>query len=566
MSRSRTLLKGSARIHVGRTVTFGGGNVWQTALEHSPAPNDQILNTTTPLINLHGEPQSTFTIAELCKLADGLSLQYLDLGVRARDRVVIYIDDSFEDQLHLAALTQIGAIPVLLNGKVEPEIAIKLMMRAGPVGLYTDKAHLSRLPADRDMPVALRWTRCATCLTTTDNNLPDNARYRHSEDDPVAICHTSGTTGLPKLVVWSHHQSVAGPRFRLRTQREREDSTLLSALPQSHSGAIGFTFYALLAGIPFVTLPGSSPAAITAAARNYHPTMVLAFNEAFSALATSKIDAAAFASVATWINIGDSAHQEHIKRLTALGHHLVRQRRVPGSVFGDGLGSSELGWAALHRVVINGMLPKAGYIGTPTDLAEVRVFREDGREADVNEVGMLGVRSSSVTPGYWDDSDRYYRSMMNGYWLSGDLVYRDPAGQFFHMDRVVDVIRTTEGVGYSLLMEEVLMANLPDVADCAVIAGRMEGTEIPVAVARRRPDTHTTARDLLNRANAALRAAGQPPLVLLDVLDAHEELPTGATGKTLKRRLRVQYSDLSNDLSTAESYERATAEELTRGA
>ncbi|SEO06044.1 class I adenylate-forming enzyme family protein [Actinacidiphila rubida] len=548
MPNSRTLLDGPARTRLGGAETFGGGNVWRTALEHSAAPDAPLLTTDTPLPAPDGSARTVFSIAELNVCADALSAWYLDLGVRPRDRVVVYVDDSFEDQLHLAALAQLGAIPVLLNGRMDPGVAARLIARADPVGLYTDRSRLARLPSPGDLAPSLRWTRCGTGGEPAGaTGLPDAARYRHSADDPIGICHTSGTTGLPKLVVWSHGQSAAGPRFRLRTQIEREDSVLLSALPQSHSGAIGFTFYALLAGLPLVAVAGSGPGRLTEAARRHRPTIVLAFNEAFSALATSEIDTEAFDSVASWINIGDSAHHEHIRRLTALGHHVVRKRRRPGSVFGDGLGSSELGWAALHRVVIDDMPSRPGYIGTTTELADVRVFRDDGTEAEAGEVGRLGVRSDSVTPGYWDDSDRYYRSMLGGYWLSGDLVYRDAHGQFFHMDRVVDVIRPAgQGVGYSLLMEEILLAGLPDVADCAVVAGRRDGAEVAVALVRPHAGPGTPdPRDLLARANRALTAAGQPALGLLDLTGAGEAVPTGPTGKTLKRLLRDRYADLS---------------------
>jgi acyl-coenzyme A synthetase/AMP-(fatty) acid ligase len=455
----------------------------------------------------------------------------------------------------LAALAQIGAIPVLFNGLMDPGVAATLMVRADPVGLYTDEARLARLPALHEALPGLRWTRCRTTVETLHGRLPDAARYRHCDDDPIAICHTSGTTGLPKLVIWSHGQSIAGPRFRLRTQLEREDTVLLSAVPQSHSGAIGFSFYALLGGIPLVTLSDSGPSDLSSASARHRPTIVLAFNEAFSALATSEIDPQAFASVASWINIGDSAHLKHIKRLIDLGHHVVRGRRIDGSVFGDGLGSSELGWAAVHRVVIEGMSPEPGYIGTATELADVRVLRDDGSEADVNEVGRLGVRSESVTPGYWDDSDRYYRSVLNGYWLSGDLVYRDADDRFFHVDRAVDVIDTGHGVGYSLLMEELLLRELPEVADCAVVAGRSGPDVVAVSVARLHTNSRTVApRDLLERANGALMAAGQPALTLLEIARDDDGLPVGPTGKTLKRRLRERYSDLASYVPEAGAF------------
>jgi acyl-coenzyme A synthetase/AMP-(fatty) acid ligase len=149
-----------------------------------------------------------------------------------------------------------------------------------------------------------------------------------------------------------------------------------------------------------------------------------------------------------------------------------------------------------------------------------------------------------VIPGYWNDADTYYRSKLAGYWLSGDLAYRE-GDDFFHVDRAVDAIRTPDGTGYSVLMEEILLLALPEVTDCAVVAGHHDGVPAPVAVVRVAPDPgQADPAELLARANSALREAGQPPLALLEAARDDSAIPTGATGQVLKRRLREKYADL----------------------
>jgi acyl-coenzyme A synthetase/AMP-(fatty) acid ligase len=161
---------------------------------------------------------------------------------------------------------------------------------------------------------------------------------------------------------------------------------------------------------------------------------------------------------------------------------------------------------------------------------------------------MLAVRSDAVAPGYWNDSDTNYRSRLSGYWLSGDLAYRDEENRFFHVDRIVDAIHAPSGTGYSVLMEETLLLGVPGIVDCAVVAGKDGDVTVPIAVVRAKDGV--PAEDLLRRANSALREIGQPELALLQVVTGDEDLPTGATGKVLKRLLRERFADVRAFRST----------------
>lgn len=516
---------------------LGGGNILQSVLEVSSEPDTPWLLANRPLRDIDGEECAEFSLNNLNRLVESLAVWYWEKGVRSRDRVAIYLDDSFEDIVHLFALSRIGAIAVLLNGRLPLETALGLCQRTQPVGIYTDEHHLQLIQSGlQDISAFLRWVCAARDMGVLGvRTLPSDARYQHHDEDPIVICHSSGTTGNPKPVIWTHGQSIAGPRYRLSSFTERPGIIMLLAVPHSHTGAVGFTFYALLANILLVAISDPRAHSLVTAIECYKPTTVVAFSASYAELASNISTDVDLSSVRHWINMGDSAHHAHV--MTIL-------RNVPNSAFGDGLGSSELGWGILRRLYTLDAEPVARLIGEPEPLADVAVLREDGTLADQYEVGLLGVKSPTLTPGYWNDSDTNYRSRLMGYWLSGDLVYRDKQNQYYHIDRAVDAIRTPNGNGYSVLMEETLLLTLPEISDCAIVAG-WDGTKVvPVAVVK--CHQKTKAEDLLIRANEALRSSGQLELAVLDIAQSEADIPVGATGKVLKSRLREKYNNLAN--------------------
>ena len=121
--------------------------------------------------------------------------------------------------------------------------------------------------------------------------------------------------------------------------------------------------------------------------------------------------------------------------------------------------------------------------------------------------------------------------MLGGYWLSGDLVYRDANDDYFHVDRAVDQIPDPYGTGYSQLMEEILLLQLEEVADCAVVAGIDGDHAMPVAIVRTK-QAGSNAQELLDRANEALGNAGQPPLAMLEIA---QQDPTSHSAQLARR-------------------------------
>ncbi|GGP84059.1 putative fatty-acid-CoA ligase FadD [Streptomyces melanogenes] len=531
------------RARIAGDPAVGAGNVLRTALETSPAPEALCLTAERPVTDTDGSARTDFSLRAIDALVEAWSCHYSDRGVMPRDRVAVWVDDSFEDQLHYFALSRIGAIAVLINGGLDADVAAGLIRRTAAVGVHTDERRRPLLErALDDDAAAPRWIHTADLPNGYGGRtLPASARYRHADADPVLICHSSGTTGVPKPVVWTHGQAMAGIRHHLPGFLEQKEARLLSALPQSHASAVGYTCMALLAGVPLTVLSGRGGAHLARAIDTHLPTTVVAFAGSYAELATLPEDPGPLTSVQTWISIGDASHQAHIKRLTARGSHLRGGRPHPGSMFVDGFGASELGWGGvLGQVTVPGTTGHSRCIGRPQPYADIAVLRADGSPAEDQEVGLLGVKGPTITPGYWGDSDTTYRSQLAGYWLSGDLVYRDRLGRFHHVDRAVDAISTPTGPGYSILMEEVLLAHLPDVDDCAVVEAHVNGGPAAVALVTPRGALQPNA---LERANEALRAAGQPEIARLTTAEGEWTIPFGATGKVLKRRLRERLAD-----------------------
>ncbi|MEU6427262.1 class I adenylate-forming enzyme family protein [Microbispora sp. NPDC046973] len=535
-----TVLTPEQRARFAADPDLGGGNLLTKAIEANPHPELPFIHLGRPLTNTKGEKQTEFSLLDLDELAQSWSVWYLRQGVRPRDRVAIYLEDSFAYSLHFYALAQIGAVAVLVNSKASRYIATELCRQTNPVGMYTDLAHLEILGEEFHLLPGLRWTQVAEELPAPPPAvLPQEARFRHVGEDPVSILHSSGTTGRPKPVIQTHRSCVAGPRFRLVDHHEQPGAVMMTALPQSHLGCIAYTTYAVLGGTPIVPWFDTSGPELAKAVEKYRPTTVMAFGHAYAELAGADLPAGAIDSVNVWISIGDAVHEKHIKGILAM-----RDPSLPPAAFFDRLGTTELGWGVLLKVRTLADERNDRCVGKPVGVAEVAVLRRDGTIADVNEVGLLGAKGPAITAGYWSDSDTTYRSKLSGYWLTGDMAYRDEAGNYFQVDRAVDAIETPTGTGYSVFMEELLLNDLPEVLDCAVVAGIHRGRTVPVAVvtsSAARPD----AQKLLNEANERLKAAGHPELTMLEVARNEEDFPVGVTGKVLKRRLREKYSSLS---------------------
>jgi acyl-coenzyme A synthetase/AMP-(fatty) acid ligase len=274
----------------------------------------------------------------------------------------------------------------------------------------------------------------------------------------------------------------------------------------------------------------------------WRPEGVFGFSATWAQLARCDLSRYDLDCVRLWFNTGDCTHEPHVRHLVAVGSHEEMSRqgvvRRAGSSFIDGLGSSEMGHSMFHVTHRSDTDTYGRCIGRPYRFVEAAVLDAGGEQVADGEVGHLGIRSPSLSPGYWNDSGTTYRARRNGYYLTGDLVRRDAEGRYFHLDRATDSVIGADGVRYfTALSEERIQAACPQVLDCTVVINRVDDRVVSDIMLELHPASTPDLDALSEQVRSALDPATAATVRRVSVVRA-AELPIGATGKVRKAVLR----------------------------
>ncbi len=518
----------------------GAGNVLSTVLAHGADPDGPGLTFDTPV---DGRPaEHPFTLGELDAMVQTRAAWLHRRGIRRRDPVAVWATAAADIVLSFLALTRIGAIPALMNGKMAPEIAAEYIRRLRARGVLADAAHAESL-AGHELGAEMLGEPAELGSGDPAAAPP---HYRHHQDDPVSITHTSGTTGVPKAVLHLHRTIFAATRHLLTMPQAQGTNRILNALPIPHTATILMINQVLGNRAEMLCLSHQDGDTVLAAIERWRPESVYGFAVTWAGLARFDLTERAVDSVRMWFNTGDCAHEAHIRRLVAAGTREVVTRegrtRVPGSHFIDGLGSSEMGHNGFHVTHTVDSDHYGRRIGRPYKFAEVAVLDDDGEELPVGRVGRLGFRSPTMSPGYWNDSVTSYRARVNGWFLTGDLVHRDEEGNYYHVDRTPDAGPNDAAADgfYTALSEERILAALPEVLDCTVVISA-EGGRVRTDVML---ELDPRADANLDRTEAVRAAVGEPVAGTIERVDLVGQgvLPLTVTGKVRKFLLRQEHA------------------------
>jgi len=468
-------------------------------------------------------------------------------GVGRRDPVAVYVTSAPDVLLNFMALTWLGAIPALMNGSMPIEIAAEFIRRLRAVGVLIDPDHAELASHDLATPII---GYAAQTGTGDPSGAP--AHFRHHRDDPVAITHSSGTTRMPAAVVHSHQSLFAAVRaVRLTEPRQTGPVREMSAFPQAHTAGVIILSEALCNGYELLCLSAQGGAfarsgeVIIDAIERWHPTAVFGFAVTWAELARFDLTTRDVSSVRIWSNTGDCAHEAHIRRLVAVGSHQAFGSggviSLPGSRFNDTLGSSEMGYGGFRITHRYDSERYGRCVGKPFPFADIILMdTETGLEVPTGEVGQVAMKSPTLALGYWNDSVNTFRTRLNGYYLTGDLMYRDQDGYFYHVDRASDAVDLGDGNWlYTALSEERILKRCPDVRDCTVLAARGDDGELILDVLLALvPDADPSLdRDEAIRAALGEVAAAVPRRI---VAIPDDEILVGPTGKVRKFLMRQQ--------------------------
>ncbi len=378
---------------------------------------------------------------------------------------------------------------------------------------------------------------------------PDGFEYApHAEDDPVAMCYTSGTTGRPKGVVYSHRSTILhtlvaslGDFWGLRGT-----DVVLPVTPMFHANSWGMPYGAVMMGVKLV-FPGPHlhPEDLLDLMLLEPPTLALGVPTIWMSLIQT-FDAAQAASSPHHGRWKLPRGMRSLVGGAAVPEALIRAFDRHGIWILQGWGMTETSpvctisypRAELRAASADERYRRAAMAGVPVPLVDLRVRGDGGDQPwDGKSVGEIQVRGPFITGSYHEVPVEADKFTPDGWLRTGDVAAVDALGFVKITDRTKDLIKSGGEWISSVDLENAIMAH-PAVAEAAVIAIPDEKwSERPLACVVLRPGQSASADDL----NAHLMKHSFAKWQLPERYEFIDAVPRTSTGKFWKMKLRERF-------------------------
>ncbi len=496
------------------------------------------------------------------RLASGLA----GLGVSAGDTVGVLDWDSNRFLEAYFAVPMMGAVLQTVNVRLTPEqIAYTINHGGSSVLLVNDdfvpvlEGIMGQLPnvkqlvlmSDKADPQTGGLVFAGDYEELLVEASPDYDFPDFDENAVATTFYTTGTTGLPKGVYFSHRQlvlhSLAEMAFfgaAAKQGRFCRDDVYMPMTPMFHAHAWGMPWTATLAGVKQVYPGRYDPALLLKLIK----TEGVTFTHGVPTLLQMLLGAATAANT-------DLAGLKMVVGGSELPHALVKQALALGADVFAGYGMSEtaplLSVAQVKSADLAGDPERALDIrtkaGVAAPLVDIRLVDAESNPVphDGKTPGEIVVRAPWLTRGYVDNADASEQLWAGGYMHTNDIGIIWPDGSLRIVDRMKEVIKTG-GEWVSSLQLEDLISQCEGVSEAAVI-GVKDGKwgERPLALVVKDLRTGAGLDDALIKAHLkALADAGSiSKFGIPDTIMFVEALPKTSVGKIDKKKLKEQFGE-----------------------
>ncbi|WP_273887239.1 amino acid adenylation domain-containing protein [Rubrobacter naiadicus] len=504
----------------------------------------------------------SITYAELNKKSDALAATMREGGVRAGDRIAIWLNKSIEGIVAIYATLKCGAGYVPLDPTAPVARASYILRDCTPASLVTDQERLGLLDSATLREVAPRLIVLTDAETTghaVEGEVGDTVVAAWPEalardtstcsdgwgikevDQLAYILYTSGSTGVPKGVMLSHRNACAFVEWVNRCFALSRDDRLSSHAPFHFDLSILDLFGAASAAATVVLVPESQQGLGFALNRLVTdeeisiwysvPTALVRMVEAknSSVLRQSRLRTVLFA--------GEVFPVKYLRRLHAA---------VPHAALYNLYGPTETNVCTFHHVTVEDLaedrtLPPP--IGRTCPYATTFLLDDEGWLVAPREgaEGELCVGGDSVMLGYWGDQQKTERRMVeypdeigvDGIaYRTGDIVRHDLDLNYVFVGRRDDMVKV-RGHRIDLGEIEATLLGHPDVAETACVIVSKEALDARLeAYVVGDPRTELTEPELRTHCRKVL-----PPYMLPEKIHLVRELPRTSTGKIDRQEL-----------------------------
>ncbi|MBZ5735326.1 AMP-binding protein [Nocardioides sp. TRM66260-LWL] len=450
-------------------------------------------------------------------------------GVQSGDRVALMAPNELVWPVAALGILKAGAVLVPLNSRLKPAEMLSIVSSASAGLVVAADALKSVVEEANALGAGLGVVTFAELGVLRDGE-PSTFRVDREPDEPISIIFTSGSTGLSKGVILTNRTllsivfeaSLTEPGFR-------QGSTSILVLPLAFTpGLVWGLLMTTVLGGTIVVERELNPSRAVALMAQHRVQAIFGVPLIFQALASAPEFAEAdLSSIATAI-VGGAAVP--VALLETWAEKGVSLRQIYGMTEAGGVATATLREEFREH---------PGSCGSGSIFTDITVVAGDGSPAAPGEPGEILIKGPGVTPGYWNEPQITAEVLAGGWLRSGDLGRRDEDGRITFVDRLKDLI-ITGGINVSPVELEAVIAAIPGVAECAVIAAADERFgETPAAIITRTGDLDENA--VVTACAEVLADYKVPRYVVL----REEPLPRLPNGKISKTEIRAEYADVA---------------------
>ncbi|MBV1876596.1 MAG: long-chain fatty acid--CoA ligase [Pseudomonadales bacterium] len=476
------------------------------------------------------------TYAELNNRCNRVANALVADGICKGERVGLLLMNSAEFMEAYFALAKIGAVVVPLNWRLVADELEFILKDSGTERLIFgdeflptvaelhsrgDKTDIKQwLQVEGSEPVAEFATHYETFR---DAGSVDEPECHAKDDDMLYIMYTSGTTGLPKGVVHTHHSAIWAVITMGITAEHREKDRYLACLPMFHVGALSPLAVNVWQGATSIVMRSFDPVRAWELIQQEKITTGLAVPAMLNFMLQVAFDQYDYSSL-RWIMTGAAPVPVSLtEQYNELGIGLLQ-------VYGL---TESCGPTCLMDA--DNALRKPGSTGRAFFHTNVKIMDDNGQQCAPGVAGEIWVQGAHIMREYWHRPEATADTLVDGWLRTGDVATMDDEGFVTIQDRMKDMIISGGENVYPAEIEGVLAAH-PAINDVAIIGQQSaKWGESPLAIIVT-ADSCLTESDVLSFCKGKLAGFKQPKVV-----EFIDEIPRNPSGKILKRLLREQF-------------------------
>ena len=501
-----------------------------------------------------------YTYRDAARRSRQLAHALQKLGVHSTDRVATVAWNTYRHLEVYYATSGIGAICHTINPRLPADQFTYIVNHAEDKYVFVDLTFVPLLDKLKDhLPRVAGYVIMTDRAHMPETGLPNVHCYEDliadqptefdwpefDENTASSLCYTSGTTGNPKGVLYSHRSTVLHSFFVLTVPglTMDEESAMLPVVPMFHVNAWGVPYFGPMVGAKLV-LPG--------------PRLD---GESLEELMNGEGVTDAWGVPTVWLGLLKHM-REAGKRFQSLKHVLIGGSAAPRAMLNEfketygveglqGWGMTEMspiGTVSLVRPRDQHLSPKEQLDikctqGRAVFGVEMKIVDDDGKSLphDGEAFGELLVRGAAILSGYYENPEANAKAFDDeGWFRTGDVAKIDREGYMEIVDRTKDVIKSGGEWISSIDLENAAVGH-PEIAEAAVIAARHpKWDERPLLVCVREQGSSVDKDGVLEYLGHHVAKWWLPDDVVFV-----EELPHSATGKLQKAKLREDFKDYS---------------------